>query len=496
MLLEELIKGLDIVEVRGSTDVDILGISYDSRTVKPGDVFVAIPGFKVDALKFAAQAVKSGAAALISQAPVKDVVIPQIIVPSARTALAKVSCAFYDNPSRKLKVIGVTGTNGKTTICYLLEHILRSADHKVGLIGTVEMKIDGEAQDSKMTTPESLDLQKLFDRMLKSGITHVVMEVSSHSLALDRVAGTEFDVAVFTNLTHDHLDFHGTMDGYLKSKLKLFHSLGSGVKKEAIAVVNADDPYSKQIMGASRGKALTYGMNSKADLKAKNARYDINGMSFEVYQDDAVLRTTSKMIGIPNVYNILASVLCALSFGENIGQALKAVSAFKGAPGRYERIECGQPFPVVVDFAHSPDSLQKLVETYRPLVKGKIILLFGCPGDRDREKRPIMGGIATKHADHVIISTDDPHSEDPEIIMAEIEKGVVPGRKYEKIADRNYAIQKALGIATKDDIVLLAGRGHEKFQDFGGKKVAIDDRDVVKEFFKRKAAIFGMARSF
>jgi UDP-N-acetylmuramoyl-L-alanyl-D-glutamate--2,6-diaminopimelate ligase len=499
MQLNELLKGVDVAAVYGSPDVDVTGISHDSRHIQPGDVFLAIPGFKVDASSFIPKAIASGAVAVVSRSPIKGLAVPQVIVSSPRAALAKISCNYYGNPSEKLKIIGITGTNGKTTICYLLEHILSAMGHKVGLIGTVETKIAGEAEDSSMTTPESIDLQRLLDKMVKKGVTHVVMEVSSHSLALDRVLGIEFDAAVFTNLTHDHLDFHDTMQEYMRTKLRLFQRLGIGSKKDAIAVINADDLSHRQFLAASRGRALTYGINSKADLMAKNINFDIRSMEMDVFKDEDSIHASSKIIGMPNAYNILASILSAMVFGGEVREVLNTIAGFTGAPGRYEIMECARSFPVIVDFAHSPDSLQKLLETYRPLVKGRIILVFGCPGDRDREKRPIMGEIAARLADHVIISTDDPHSEDPAVIIAEIEKGVNRAQssehraqKIDKVEDRREAIERALGLASKDDIVLIAGRGHEKHQDLNGKKVSIDDRQAVRDFFKKRSAIFSV----
>jgi len=486
MKLKDLIADLRVRSTSGDINVDVTGITYDSRQVVPGDLFVAIQGFKTDGGKFTSQAVKSGAVAVVCREKIKNRTIPQVIVEDPRQALALLSNRLYDFPSRKLKLIGVTGTNGKTTICYLLEHILRSAGLNAGIIGTVETRIAGQSSQSKMTTPESSDLQKIFVKMLKLGVSHVVMEVSSHSLALDRVLGVDFDTAIMTNLTHDHLDFHKTMEEYFKAKLKLFYGLGRGTKKEVVGIINNDDPYAKKILDVLDGRGLTYGMGKGADLIAKDVKYDLSGMGFSIARDDVSLGIKTGLIGVPNVYNILASIMAAESLDLDVEEIRKAIESFPGAPGRYERVEAGQPFPVVVDFAHSPDSLQKLIETYRPLVKGKIIIVFGCPGDRDRDKRPIMGEIAVRLADRVIISTDDPHSEDPGKIIEEIEKGVkgkgseVKG-KYEKILDRREAITKALSLAGKDDIVLIAGRGHEKYQDFNGEKVEIDDREVVKK---------------
>jgi len=484
-----MLNNIDVMTVNGDLEVDVKGISYDSRSVSGGDLFVAIPGFKEDGAKFIPQAVKSGASAVITKSPAEGISVPQVVVDDPRAALALASCAFYGNPSRGMKVVGVTGTNGKTTVCYLLDHILRAAHRRTGLITTVETRQDGKSVDSKLTTPESLNLQKILRGMKEDGVTHVVMEVSSHSLALNRVLGTEFDVAVFTNLTHDHLDFHGTMDEYFKAKLKLFESLMSGAKKQSLAVVNRDDPRSKALLDLLKARALTYGINLNANLTAKNVSFGLHGTGFNIATEKGSIGVRSKLIGMPNVYNTLAALLSSMALGEDLGSSISSLESFNGAPGRYESVDCGQPFPVIVDFAHSPDSLRKLIEAYRPLVKGRVILVFGCPGDRDREKRPMMGEIAAKLADHVIISTDDPHSEEPGKIVDEIEKGVrlqaLGPRGYEKIVDRKQAIEKALSLAKADDIVLIAGRGHEKHQDFNGKRVEIDDRAVARDFLSK-----------
>ncbi|MBI5699490.1 UDP-N-acetylmuramoyl-L-alanyl-D-glutamate--2,6-diaminopimelate ligase [Candidatus Saganbacteria bacterium] len=454
------------------------GLAYDSRIVKAGDVFVAIPGSKVDGASFIPQAIEKGAKTIVAE---KQVAVPEgiglVVVPSARQALAELSSRFFGSPAKKLKIIGITGTNGKTTIAYLLESILREAGHKVGMIGTVETRVNGRSIGSKLTTPESLDLQGLLAQMHKEGVTHVVMEVSSHSLAQYRVWGIKFDIAIFTNLTHDHLDFHHTMEEYLDTKKQLFRQL----KENGIAIVNVDDPYSKQIAEEVAGEVLFYGVKeakhemrstkqSEFDIKLKS--YDIKLDSMQVVIDTTMLKTP--LVGLYNVYNILAAFQAGLAMQIDRRIIKKAIEKTR-VPGRFERVEAGQPFPVIVDFAHSPDSLQKLLETVRPFTKGKLILVFGCPGDRDREKRPIMGRISVELADWVFITTDDPHSEDPQKILDDI-----TGRG-EKIIDRKQAIEKALLSARKGDIVVIAGRGHEKYQDFNGKKVELDDREAARE---------------
>ncbi|MBN2057862.1 MAG: UDP-N-acetylmuramoyl-L-alanyl-D-glutamate--2,6-diaminopimelate ligase [Candidatus Saganbacteria bacterium] len=457
------------------------GIAYDSRKVKPGDVFVAIPGFMVNGEEFIPQAIENGAATIVAEHKVQvpDDVDLQL-VPSARQALARLANMFYDHPSQKVKLIGITGTNGKTTTAFLIESILRAAGYKVGLIGTVGARINGEEIPSGLTTPESLELQALLARMVEQGVTHVVMEVSSHALAQDRVLGCDFDIAIFTNLTHDHLDFHHTREEYLCIKKRLFEML----KPEGVAIVNVDDPVSSHIINVVKGETITYGVaQARHELRStKHNEFDAVVSEVQVKPDQMALKVNSvklktHLIGLPNIYNIVAAFQCALVLGIPNKTIKKGIEALKLVPGRFERIDLGQPFSVIVDFAHSPDALQKLIEAYRPLTPGRIILVFGCPGDRDRDKRPIMGRIAAELADEAIVTTDDPHSEGPEAIIKEVAGKL----KLTKITDRKKAIEAALKLAKKGDTVLIAGRGHEKYQDFKGKKVALDDREVVAQ---------------
>jgi len=487
MRLSDLLSSLKEEMTVGDKSVEISGIAYDSRKVKPGDAFVAIRGFSKDGTGFVGEAVKNGARAVVVEGDA-DVPsnVPKVVVPNARIALAELSAAFNGHPSRKLKMIGITGTNGKTTISYLIEAILRKKGHKVGVIGTVDARINGRSFPTQLTTPESAELQDLLARMLKEGVTHVVMEVSSHSLQLERVHGCEFDVAVFTNLTHDHLDFHGNMQNYLNAKMKLFQRLGKGSKTDVTAVINVDDPCGKKIMTYIEGNILTYGVYNNANLTASDFSVDIERMDFNCRSVDGDIRMSSGMIGVYNAYNIMAAALVGRVFDIDYESIRDAVRELKDVPGRLERITVSGKPTVLVDFAHSPDSLQKLLETLRPLVTGRIILVFGCPGDRDRMKRPLMGEIAVRLSDHVIISTDDPHTEPPERIIREIEEGIIRGggklhKNYTKLEDRKVAITEAINMAKAGDLVVLAGRGHEKFQDFNGSKVKIDDREVAKE---------------
>ena len=468
-----------------------MAIVYDSRKVKPGDTFVALPGLKYDGADFIPQAVANGANTIVAE---REVEVPPGVkfelVPSARKALAYLSAKYYDFPSRKLKLIGVTGTNGKTTITYLIQAILQTAGYKAEVIGTI---------NSPLTTPESADLQAQLAEMVSHKVTHCVMEVSSHALAQDRVYACEFAIAIFTNLTHDHLDYHKTMDEYLAAKRKLFEML----PENGVAIVNVDDPASRSIIEVVKGEVITYGLR-QAPHELRSTKYnefDTKVSNLDLRANEMVLKINSTeiytpLIGTHNAYNIIAAYQCGLVLNIPPAVIKRGIESVKVIPGRQESIDCGQPFRVVVDFAHSPDSLQKLIETYRPFTKGRVILVFGCPGERDRLKRPIMGEIAERLADFIIVTTDDPHAEDPEQIMEDILSG---GTRKEKpvvrILDRREAIEKALSLAEAGDTVLIAGRGHEKFQDFAGKKVPLDDREVVKEFFTRCAPLSGkMAR--
>ncbi|MCU0641880.1 MAG: UDP-N-acetylmuramoyl-L-alanyl-D-glutamate--2,6-diaminopimelate ligase [Candidatus Margulisbacteria bacterium] len=452
-------------------------IQYDSRKVKPGDTFVAIPGLKHDGAEFIPQALANGATTIVAE---NRVAVPAGVkfelVPSARQALAYLAAKYYDFPSRKLKLIGVTGTKGKTTVCFLVQSILKKAGFKAGLIGTVT---------HGMTTPESADLQAELARLVKEGYTHCVLEVSSHALAQERVYECRFAVAIFTNLAHDHLDYHRTMAEYLETKKKLFALLDN----EATAIINIDDPAGAAVMGVVKGEVVPFGIDqARHELRStKHNEFDTEVAAVQIREREMTvkLNTTeirTPLLGLHNVYNIAAAWQCGITLGIRPAILKQGIEAVKVIPGRQEEVDLGQPFRVIIDFAHTPDSLQKLLETYRPLTKGKLILLFGCPGDRDRAKRPLMGEIAARLADQVIVTTDDPHGEAPEAIIEEIMKGI-PSRYsllVTRYLDRKEAIAQALHTAQKGDIVLIAGRGHEKYQDFNGQKVPLDDKEVVR----------------
>ena len=468
-------------------DIKIKNLSYDSRKINPGDVFVAIPGLRSDGYDFIPQAIEKGAAYVVAE---KDFTAPpgvqKIIVPDARVALAELASRFYHYPGKRLKLIGITGTNGKTTIAYLLESILREAGIKVGLISTAEIKINGKTvAASSMTTPGPLELQGILSKMVAEGVTHAVMEVSSHALSQERIHGLEYDAAIYTNLSHEHLDYHKTMDEYLDAKSRLFGM----IKPDGIAIINIDDPFGRRMVEEVEGEVSFYGIKDmkhelrttkQSEFDARVKEYDIRLDHMRLRLDNTEIRTP--LIGIYNIYNILAAFQCGLFL--NIGRnTIKKGIEKASVPGRLERIVSKKGFMVIIDFAHTPDGLHKMLETIKPLVKGRLIVVFGCPGDRDREKRPIMGEIAARFADQVIVTTDDPHSEEPGKIIEEILKGATGNiERVTRITDRREAIKKAIDMAEKGDVVVLAGRGHEKYQDFNGKKIELDDREEALKY--------------
>jgi UDP-N-acetylmuramoyl-L-alanyl-D-glutamate--2,6-diaminopimelate ligase len=391
-------------------------------------------------------------------------------------AEARLAANFYDSPCTKLNLIGITGSKGKTTTLYILESILKAAGLKTGILSTVETKIGLEIIPARLTTPESPDLQALLFRMLNAGITHVPLEATSHALSMNRLLGCDFDRVIFTNISHDHLDFHGTFDNYRSAKLKLFDM----VKPNAVSLVNADDWSADYFLQRTKGKCITYGIKGEAEVMARDIyNIGIKMTTFKLKSPAGETQIETHLVGLFNVYNILAAAACGLSYGISPETIKKATKETANIPGRFEKIDCGQDFSVVVDFAHSPESLRNLLETARSGTNTKVILVFGCPGDRDRIKRTMMGELAAKLADFSIVTNDNPQSEDPEQIMDEIEVGLIrgggiEGKNYLRVDGRKTAIQYAIDMGAKDDIVLIAGRGHEKYQDFHGIKIDLD----------------------
>lgn len=494
MKLQEIIRNTKIVKTEGELDIEISGIAYDSRKVKKGDVFVAIPGLIYDGTHFVPMALDKGAAAVVTE---KDIDIKgraaKVIVQGARSSLADLSCAYHGFPSRKLNIVGITGTNGKTTTAYLLDSVLRKAGLTTGLIGTVETRVGDRVIDSELTTPESLELQGYFAQMLNECVTHVTMEVSSHSISMKRIKGIEFDRAIYTNLSHDHLDFHKTLEAYFDTKMYLFRTLGSGSKKDAVAVINSDDDYCDAVLEESNSRSLTYSMKGKGDFNAVIKTSDLEGITIEINASGKKYEMSSRLCGDYNAYNMLAAFACAKSMGIDERTIAEGIRSLEGIPGRFEKIIEGQDYTVIVDFAHSPDSLEKVLQYAAKFKKGKVISVFGCTGDRDRFKRPVMGQISAKNADLTILTSDDPHNEDIELIMKDVEAGLIKagacfGKDYLKVPDRRSAIEKSIEIASQNDIVIIAGRGHEKVQEIKGKKIEIDDRKVARQAIRKRAS--------
>ncbi len=471
----------------GDWGTPVTGIVYDSRRVKPGFLFVCIKGIQTDGHLYIQDAVNRGAAGIVVQ---EEVRLPSgvscVKVNNTRSTLADLSAEFYENPSCSLRMIGITGTNGKTTTTYLIEAIFKEDGKKIGLIGTIENRLEEKTFKTAHTTPESADLQKLLATMCNDGARFVVMEVSSHALALDRVRKCEYDIAVFTNLTQDHLDFHQNFEDYLRSKTKLFLELETGSKKgPKYAVINIDDPHSREIVNSTRVPVITYGLEEKAHVRASNVRVKNNGISFNVFSPKGNFKLELKLAGLFNVYNSLAACTVALQEGIKPAVIKKALEDVQGIPGRFQLIDEGQDFTVVVDYAHTPDGLENVLKAAREMVSGNIITVFGCGGDRDKGKRPLMGEVAARYSDLVIITSDNPRSEDPNEIIAEIEPSVKnAGADYHVQPDRYRAIQAAIALARSGDLVLIAGKGHETYQIIGKNTVPFDDRAVARRILQ------------
>ncbi len=485
MYLSDLVRNINVLEIEGSTGIEISGISHDSRLVAPGNLFVAVKGLKTDGHFYIDRAVEAGARAVLVQT---DATVPEritrVLVDNTRVALAWASTNFYGHPSRKIRMIGVTGTNGKTTTTHLIASVYKAAGQKVGLIGSIANHIGDRILDVRHTTPESTDLQRLLWEMMEEKAGVAVIEVSSHALSLERVTGCEFDVGVFTNLSQDHLDFHRDMEDYLGAKAKLFKSIGGGVKKgPKYVVVNRDDPYADRIITASAVPVVTYGLYRNADVRAKDITIRERGSSFTVEHRHGSVRLNMKLTGLFNVYNTLAAFAVGLAGGQSPHLMAESLGAVTGIPGRFELVDCGQEFTVVVDYAHTPDGLENILKAAREVTPGRLIAVFGCGGDRDRTKRPVMGRIAGRYSDLPIITSDNPRTEDPMQVIRDVEEGVrevaVPGG-YRVIPDRREAIGEAIGEAVEGDLVLIAGKGHENYQIMGSDRLHFDDREEAR----------------
>jgi UDP-N-acetylmuramoyl-L-alanyl-D-glutamate--2,6-diaminopimelate ligase len=469
-----------LVECRGGDGVGITGLCYDSRRVDQGDLFFAVPGAISDGTRFAPAAIERGAAAVMTERPL-HLDVPEIVVRDARRGMARIAATFYGHPGDDLTLLGVTGTNGKTTTVFLLESILRVAGFVTGLIGTIETRVAGHARPGVRTTPESVDLQALLADMRAQDVDAVAMEVTSHALALSRVEGLTFAAAAFTNLTQDHLDFHGDMDAYFEAKRSLFVA-----ERSRRAAVNVDDPYGRQLYASLAIPCMGFGTSNDADLRATGVDVSPSGTEFIAVVDGRELKIATSLIGAFNVSNCLAAAATALQAGIEPGAIEEGIAALQAVPGRFEAVDAGQPFAVVVDYAHTPDSLENVLAAARRLAQrseGRVICLFGCGGDRDRGKRPVMGAVAARGADVIVVTSDNPRSEDPEAIIAAIVAGVVsvrPDGPDVVLADRREAIARALSMARPGDVVVIAGKGHETGQQFKDHTIPFDDREVAR----------------
>lgn len=488
--ISQLTANLDC-EIIGKDKV-VSGLSYDSRQIKPGELFFAIRGFKTDGHLFVKEAAAKGAdAVVVEQIQDLDPSVTQVLVPDTRAAMGEMAAAFFGHPARRLRVIGVTGTNGKTTTTYLIKSVLEQAGLSVGLIGTIQVMIGGKAVPAKRTTPESLDLQALLAEMVAHNLDCVVMEVSSHALELNRTAGLEFDTAVFTNLTQDHLDFHQSLEDYFQAKAKLFAGLAkASVKAGKAAVINVDDPFGVRMGILSSAPVYSYGVEQPAQIRACDIHITSKGVRYRLQTPFGDVPLDLGLTGRFNVYNTLAASGACLAAGVDLADLKAGLEKVTGVPGRFELVDMGQDFAVIVDYAHTPDSLRNVLNTVRGFAQNRVITVFGAGGDRDRAKRPLMGQAAAELSDYVILTSDNPRSEDPMVICSEIEQGMLPlasrkaGFDYHIEPNRARAIEMAIKMAEAGDVVVIAGKGHETYQEFASHIIDFDDRAEARRVLK------------
>ncbi|MFA5155868.1 MAG: UDP-N-acetylmuramoyl-L-alanyl-D-glutamate--2,6-diaminopimelate ligase [Candidatus Omnitrophota bacterium] len=481
MKLTRLIKSLEGCNVNYHlADFEVKGISADSKGIREGFVFVAIRGSGADGNAFIDEAIKNGAGAVVvaaSELTARNLYkAPVVTVSDPRKALAMLAVEFYGNPGQKIKIAGITGTNGKTTISYLLEALLKKSGKNPAVIGTINYRFKDKLIPAKNTTPGPVELQSMLAQMLEEKVDYAVMEVSSHALDQDRALGIPFHSALFTNLTQDHLDYHKTLEDYFQAKARLF----TGLAKDSFAVINTDDPYGRRLAAMTEAKVISYGIDQPADIMAQDIKFDISHTEFTLDAAGQSIKLKSRLIGRHNVYNLLACAGWAVNAGFSLKILQSALEDFSCVPGRLEPVQTNRGFSVFVDYAHTDDALNNVIRTLRQVAQGKIIVVFGCGGDRDRLKRPRMGAIAAQLADYAVITSDNPRSEDPLEIIKEIKEGITKDN-YCVVADRMEAIKKALSIASNGDIVLIAGKGHENYQVIKDKVLQFDDREAVKK---------------
>lgn len=489
--LKDIISTLDVQQVQGDQNVSIQDITADSRAVKPNSLFIALDGATVDGHNYIDKAVAAGAVAVIVSKPVTvpdDVCV--ITVSDTRQAMMVCVPYFFDYPANRMRMVGVTGTNGKTTTTHMIRHILKAQGHKVGVIGTVHIMIGDTSYPIHNTTPDVVDLQHILHQMVQENVEYCVMEVSSHALALGRVSGVEFDTAVFTNLTQDHLDFHKTFENYLAAKCKLFEQVSASdqVKDNKGAVINIDDSYGHRVMEKTTAPTITYSTLGKGTLNASDVHMSTKNSQYTVNYKGESYPVSMNTTGLFNVYNTLAAIGACLQEGISMEAIDTALKTFSSVPGRFELIEEGQDFAVVVDYAHTPDGLQNILETAKAIKENRIIIVFGCGGDRDATKRPIMGRIAAEYGDKIYVTSDNPRTEDPVQIVKDVEVGAKEalrdGTSYEVIVDRREAINHAIHDAKAGDIVIIAGKGHENYQILKNETIHFDDREEARKALK------------
>ena len=495
MKLARLLDAIADYTFDGDTKIDVKGLAYDSRKVQKGDLFVAIKGHIQNGHEYFPEAIRNGAIALLAEGfKVSYGDISRVTVPDSRRALSKLAARFYGNPCDGMDIIGITGTNGKTTTSYILESIISSSGRESGVIGTINSRFQGITIPSAVTTPESLDLMRIMKKMLDHGVTHVVLEVSSHALDQGRTDDCPFSVVVFTNFSRDHLDYHNTMEGYFNAKSRLFKELRAGAGRKGIAVINGDDPKGEELASLVCTEVMTYGLDRKYDVTADRISTDRKGLKAKLATPMGEIEIRSSLIGKINIYNILAATAAALALGFDLDAIGNGIASLKKVPGRMELVENARGLTVVVDYAHTPDALLKIQETLRPLTRGRLITVFGCGGNRDRGKRFEMGLVAGENSDIVFITSDNPRNEDPESIVMQAQVGVEKsglaelkwpkdsmgeGPGYFIEVDRREAIKKAVSIANTNDIILIAGKGHEDYQIVGSERRFFDDRKEV-----------------
>ncbi len=484
MKLKDILNGVTSCDFNGNAEEEIRGLSYSSRKIQPGYMFAALKGQKTDGSRFIGKALQNGAVAVLSDKPKPpDFGKSWIHASDAREALALCAANFYSHPSRKMKVVGITGTKGKTTLTYILEEILKKAELHPGVIGTISYRGPNMEVSAERTTPEAPDIQRIMSEMVAHGVTHCLIEVSSHALELKRVIGIGFDVVVFTNLSGDHLDFHHSMEKYFEAKKKLFFLN----QKKRMAVVNTDDPWGKKLISEIHMGVITYGIDSAAVIRGEKYKLSEKGIELGVRYPGGTFVLRSPLLGKPNLYNILASVTVALTLNISPTAIKEGIASIQGVPGRFEKIKNSLGLQIFVDYAHTDDALRNLLQTVREQNPRRILLVFGAGGDRDRTKRARMGKVAGALADWTIITSDNPRSEDPLSIIAEIEKGIreTGEKKYEIQPDRKKAIEQALAMGEKGDYILVAGKGHEDYQIIGDKIIPFKDAEVIEEILQK-----------